>query len=399
MEHIILNEGQNRIIEAGSKWWRKKKKQTFEFAGGPGTGKSTIIYHLIKEFNLQQHEILFVTYTGKAALELTRKGCLSRTAHSTLYKIVNIPVLDKNGDPKRKHDRIVTKRGFKKVTEIDEDIRLIVIDEGSMINYEMGKDIVSFGVPVLVTGDLDQLEPLWGKSYFLNNPDGYLTEIMRQKKDDPIIYLSQLAKMGEKIKPGRYGDNALVIRKEDITDQMLLESDINICAKNITRTHMNAYIREKLLNRKKDNLYIGDKVICRKNNRSETVYYMDFDIPLTNGMVGFIEAFDLHSYNIASKNIRVDFRPDFLDAEYTDIDLNLEYLLTEDGLLKDRISNLYYSSGNLFEWGHVITCHLAQGSQYDNILVIDEKMWNKEFQKKWLYTAITRAKEGIVLVV
>ena len=145
---------------------------------------------------------------------------------------------------------------------------------------------------------------------------------------------------------------------------------------------------------------MGDKVICRKNNRAETICYNDFVIPLTNGMVGFIEAFDLHSYNISSKNIRVDFRPEFLeDTEFLDIDLNLEYILTEDQLVKERISNMYYSSGNLFEWGHVITCHLAQGSQYDNILVIDEKMGNKSFQKKWLYTAITRAKEGIVLVV
>ena len=54
---------------------------------------------------------------------------------------------------------------------------------------------------------------------------------------------------------------------------------------------------------------------------------------------------------------------------------------------------------NKFEFAHAITAHLSQGSQYNNVLVYDEKMGNKEYYFKWLYTAITRATTGLIIAI
>ena len=62
----------------------------------------------------------------------------------------------------------------------------------------------------------------------------------------------------------------------------------------------------------------------------------------------------------------------------------------------DRMSLL--TGKTLFEFGYCITCHLAQGSQYDTVLVYVENGGNSLYFRQWLYTAITRAKKRLILV-
>jgi exodeoxyribonuclease-5 len=52
---------------------------------------------------------------------------------------------------------------------------------------------------------------------------------------------------------------------------------------------------------------------------------------------------------------------------------------------------------NKFEYGYAITCHLSQGSQYNKVLVYNEYMGDREYYSKWLYTAITRAIDKLVV--
>ena len=50
-------------------------------------------------------------------------------------------------------------------------------------------------------------------------------------------------------------------------------------------------------------------------------------------------------------------------------------------------------------FGYAITCHKSQGSQWDHVIVWDEKLGQtKRDRAEWLYTAITRAAEGLVIV-
>jgi ATP-dependent exoDNAse (exonuclease V) alpha subunit len=50
-------------------------------------------------------------------------------------------------------------------------------------------------------------------------------------------------------------------------------------------------------------------------------------------------------------------------------------------------------------WGYAITCHKAQGSEWPRVIVIDDgwQRWVPEDRARWLYTAITRASEKLII--
>lgn len=50
-------------------------------------------------------------------------------------------------------------------------------------------------------------------------------------------------------------------------------------------------------------------------------------------------------------------------------------------------------------FGWAITCHKAQGSQWENVIVWDDGLGQSEAdRRRWLYTAITRAERGLVIL-
>jgi exodeoxyribonuclease-5 len=50
-------------------------------------------------------------------------------------------------------------------------------------------------------------------------------------------------------------------------------------------------------------------------------------------------------------------------------------------------------------WGYAITCHKAQGSQYPTVIVVDDGFGHSaEMRNRWLYTAITRAERGLLIL-
>jgi ATP-dependent exoDNAse (exonuclease V) alpha subunit len=86
--------------------------------------------------------------------------------------------------------------------DVDElaDVALFVIDECSMVDEEIGKDLLSFGVPVLVLGDPAQLPPVKGGGFFTEaDPDVMLTEIHRQAAENPIVRMATTIREGGRL--------------------------------------------------------------------------------------------------------------------------------------------------------------------------------------------------------
>ena len=93
------------------------------------------------------------------------------------------------------------------------EAKLIIIDECSMVDAELGRDLMSFGVPVLVLGDPAQLPPIQGGGYFTEaEPDAMLTEVHRQAFDNPIVRLSMRCARANGRSRGDYGDTQVVRR-------------------------------------------------------------------------------------------------------------------------------------------------------------------------------------------
>ena len=391
---IILNDQQEECVKMAVKWFKNySSKQTFEISGPAGSGKTTIVKTIIQELGLKMEDVLFVAYVGKAALQLTRSGVNGRTIHSAFYDIEFVPVKDDDGKPIIKNGKVVTRPEFIKKERIPSNIKLIVIDEAPMVNESFGIDIESFNIPILCLGDLQQLPPVIGGTKYLIRPDYVLTKIMRQAEGNPIIYLSQLASRGEPIPYGKYGDKCYVIPKDKINDNMLLNADMIITPTNANRAKYNRYIREVLRGIDSELPVLGEKLICRKNNRNRII---GDNVYLVNGMLGYVTDVNKSSYN--GKTVDISFTPDF-DDRLNFHNVKLDYKTLMQSIQTDNDSyKKGYSMYDMFEFGDCITVHLSQGSQADNVLFIHEFFGrgDRDLQSKLNYTGITRAREGLI---
>lgn len=369
------------------------------------THNTTIVLYLIEKLGLRLDEVLFLAYQGKAACRMTMTGLPARTIHSAIYRYEKVPMTDSEGRYLRNERGKIKQKGiFVKREYIGEKeglVKLIVVDEAGMVNGEIGEDLKSFKIPIIVLGDLNQLPPVFGKPYFLTNPDVVLTKIMRQNEGNPIVYLSQQVLAGNQLNLGIYGKSA-VLQRSDLTDTMFSKSDIVLTETNRLRWNINNYFREELRKYKQlDYPHNGEKIICRKNNWKRSI---DNGIYLTNGMSGYVDTIYKYTYDRKAKTMTMDFRPDFTDSIFKDITFNYEFMyslrqntLEEQDNPKDALNDFY---NDRFEFGYSITVHLSQGSQYNKVLYLNENiMRTKEDQRKLTYTAITRAIDSINIVI
>lgn len=393
---IELNKGQIYACYDLENWWHNSTKQLIEIEGAAGTGKTTMIIYFIEKIGLKLSEVLFVSYMGKAVSQMIRNGLPAKTIHSACYDCVKKIARDEdgkiiflpNGKPKTYLD-------FELKEKIPGKPKLIVIDEARMVPEKNALDLLSFGIPIIALGDTNQLPPVFGKPFFLESPDIWLTEIMRQKEGDPIIYLSQQILHHEKLRPCVLGKSCVIERKYFTREQMI-DSDIIITASNKLRGAINDLFRENILSLKTlDYPNFGEKIICRRNNWSRYVKDKG-EIYLTNGLAGFVDGVNKSSYN--GKSMKIDFRPDFTGRVFHDLKINLEYINTSPGENRDIFIG---NDMNAFEYAYAISCHLSQGSQYDRVTLLQEKQVarDEDYFTKLMYTGITRARDAIRIVI
>ena len=251
---------QDAALKAVGDWLKAKpgtngRPQVFRLFGYAGTGKTTLAKHLADHAD---GEVKFAAFTGKAASVMRGKGCRgASTIHSLIYR---------------------ARESGEEVPSFDlweeapaSEAELIIIDECSMVDVELGRDLLSFGVPLLVLGDPAQLPPIQGGGFFTEaEPDVMLTEVHRQAVDDPIIRLSMEIRAGEYLEPGRYGETE-VVAKADLDPQRVLEADQVLVGRNATRRAYNLRMRER---RGFEGLMpsAGDKLVCLRNNRKKALF-------------------------------------------------------------------------------------------------------------------------------
>jgi exodeoxyribonuclease-5 len=256
-----------------------------------------------------------------------------------------------------------------------------------MVNDQMREDILSFGIPVVMMGDCNQLPPVFGKSSILDYPDFTLTKIMRQAEGDPIVYLSQCILKGIPIDYGMYGKSR-VVSHIPIDRRVVTDYDMIICAKNKTREMLNDRIREDIFHYYDRKPMLGDKVICRQNNWCENIN----GIYLTNGLVGNIT--NINYCSLYRDILYIDFQPDFMEDSFEQLSVDYKYLKAD---FKDK-KEFGFTELEKFEYAYAITAHLSQGSEYPNVLFMDEKFHDEETTKRLRYTAVTRARESVTYV-
>lgn len=388
----ILTDEQQSLVKDCYDWFYNSNDLVFEYAGGPGTGKSFVLDFIINYLGINRKYIAPMAFTGAAAVNMRTKGLLNAgTIHSWIYHTSIAQMKDKSGNyvvdeyfnrPKETLD-FIPKVKLK-------NIKLIIIDEAYMVPIEMKKDIEKFGIKILACGDWNQLPPVNSQPAYLTDPNSVrlLTKTMRQAEGSNIVKLAYNVLNGFPVSNGYYGD-VLVINEEELTDQMILASDIVICSKNFTREFYNNKIR-KLYGFEGNTPQYGERVICRSNNKDEIVD----DINLANGLIGTVINFpDVSGFD--GKTFSLQFKPDLLDNAF-DIRASYKYF-TAPFQQREALKNDRYLEGEKFEFGYAITAHLSQGSQFDNVIVIDEPMMGN-INNRLSYVAITRAKKRLIFV-
>lgn len=394
---IELNEQQKEVLQSAIKWFKTSNDQVFEIDGLAGTGKSVLMYHILKELNLSTNQYMPMAYTGQASIVMRTKGFrTAKSIHSSLYEVIEVPDDDNSkvqetfGGSKKK------KKIFRKRPYLPESVELFFIDEGYMVPDYMVKDILSFNRKVIVCGDAHQLPPIGGRPAFLNNPYRchHLTQLMRQAEYDPIVYISRQIIEGNNIHNGTYGNSVMVINDYEFINEMLGYAEIIITGTNRTRDIMNSYVRD-LVGFNSNIPYMFERLICRNNN-----WDMQQDgIALANGLNGIVVS-TVDQTKFDGKVFKIDFKPDLVDTIFEDVPVNFKYF---SGTFDEKQEYLHnyekrkWMKGNMFEFAYAITTHLSQGSEYNNGIIIQEFL-RPQIQRQLEYTAITRFRNSCIII-
>ena len=365
-------------------------------SGYAGTGKSTLVKFAIAALGVREDRVAYATFTGKAAEVLRKKG---NTGACTLHKLLYDHFPKPGG-------------GFIRKPKTSLDYDVVVVDEVSMAPKSMIDMLLSHRVYVIFLGDPFQLPQInKDESHdILENAHIFLDEVMRQAAESEIIQISMKIRNGEPIDFMK-GKEVIIIPKSELVEGHLTWADQILCGTNATRENINRQMREiyGFSGLPQD----GEKMICLRNYWDDCA---DNGDALVNGTTGILrnpfETFRMIPNYIPIDNHRMDvIQGDFVTSDgstFNSVEMDKKLLIDgvkciTDGRILFRLGKLKNKIGDIvpreFAFGYAITTHKAQGSEWDKVLVIEEKFpFPKEEHARWLYTAVTRASEKLVLV-
>lgn len=402
-------EQDNALKEVAS-WLVRADRPIFRLFGYAGTGKTTLARHFAADC---EGRVVFTAFTGKAAHVLQQKGCEgASTIHSLIYlpkdkskarlqqleeeleqarreqeadpidgRLQHLSFLEREVELERQN---LARPAFQ--LNLDSSIRdatLVIVDECSMVDGRIGEDLLSFDVPILVLGDPAQLPPIGGGGFFTEHkPDIMLEQIHRQAADNPIIRLATDTRLQRPLGMGEYGDSLVCSRADLHGMTELLKADQVLVGKNATRHTINGLLREALGFPSSGGPCVQDKLVCLRNNH---------DLGLLNGSLWEVhDTGELEEDKIMLEIASLD-RPDCASfaveahsQPFQGQSIQLDWWEKKEA--------------EEFDYGYAMTVHKAQGSQWDNVLLVDESRVFRNDKWRWLYTGITRAAENITIV-
>lgn len=441
--------GQEQLFEMFDPFLLKadQEKPTLILRGYAGTGKTTIVSAIVKTLPFFNMKYVLMAPTGRAAKVMSSYA--KRTAF-TIHKKVFQQTAAPGGGLQFKRQK-----NYHKQT-------LFIVDEASMISdhHDYGKkgllaELIDYvfsqeGNKLLLIGDVAQLPPVgvtespalekaYLRSSFKTDVESLeMTEVMRQDEASGILFnatnlRNELAKKVFNIRFSTKGFNDMFKmtgeRLEDglryAYDKYGTEETAIICRSNKNAVQYNQYIRRTIQYRE-DELDAGDLLMVVRNNYTflpeETVAGF-----IANGdfveVLKIIRFEDYYGLRFADLRLRL---LDYPDQEPFDAKVILDTLYANDASLNDQaykklydeVSEDYADIASKTErmkaikkdpflnalqvkFAYALTCHKSQGGQWSAVFVdqgyLTDEMVDREYLR-WLYTAITRAKEELFLV-
>jgi exodeoxyribonuclease V len=387
---LVFSDDQQKAVDSILKWLGdSNRSQVFVFAGVGGSGKSTVTGEL--GVLLRHKNVRFMSYTGKATQVLRRmlrsaqrrhqlSGELTAdTIHSTIYTV--------DSESPNPEYVLRPKGSF-------DDVDLFVVDEGSMVGEALRQDILSFGIPTLIVGDHFQLPPVSDdevESGWMSMPDVKLEQIHRQAAESPIIRFSERIRqrgVGAVIEAREFrveGSMNSVV-KNAVERWRSPFDGVILTHRNVTRNRLNTIYRGNYLKPYDPEKVVaeGDVVIVLRNHREAGLF---------NGMRGIVRR--LGKASLAHQVADIDFvedgvrlRDGYLLLSQFDNPRTYQSLDLIQVAAPLPKAKTWEDVGYLMDYGGVITVHKAQGSQFDEVVIIGD---GAPHDPRWWYTAVTRA--------
>ena len=427
-DRMILTEHQQDRLNTCLNYLREGDRVLIK--GSAGTGKTTLVRELIKQLlPYATDKFIYCTApTNKAVSVLKNKVApMKQTAYVSTHKALKMKRLINEED-----GEFYFEPSFQEGYEPLKSIYAMVVDEASMINKELLKYIEIWAdiqeTKVIFLMDTKQLPPVNEIEMpvsTMNYPEVELTEIIRQKNGNPIIHLSfNLNLIYSKI------DNIVQINNENnnpeptgyvfsnefskIVDRLTLSNGSDLY-KYIGYTNeevdkMNSIVRNRIYGDNPSKIEIGETMIFdapygREYNTNEEIVIKNMiirnaDFTFLNGEIKENLSYYLINYLEVKGEILSGIKVIHEKSEhkFNEIRKKLKKSINEKKLNWLAYYNFTEQFAQL-KYNHALTCHKAQGSTYQNVILNIEdfkKCRGKEF-KHLLYTGITRASKLVVL--
>jgi len=389
----MLTKEQMTVVKAARDWYRQPTTSDLKIGGLAGTGKTEVISQLHKYLRFNSKDVAYCAYTGKAAQVLTarlRFGS-AMTIHRLIYQPVEghceeCPRRDWHEDlriPGESEPRCHDTRcrgcstNFVLRQELPDWMKLIIVDEASMVNEQIYNDLMQLGKPVIWVGDHGQLPPVEGRSIF-SDPDQILTSVMRTGEGSDILKLAMRVRAGQPITTGRsrevhahYEDGSMDLG-DDWTQQLVL------CFDNERRIAINKAVRE-MREFHPDYPEVGDRLVCLRNNYNTMVF---------NGELGTLKEVELgYAGNAALAEIEMDNGRTYKEV------ISLDALNSHPADAK-----AIPKKHDIWDYSYCMTVHKAQGSEAKRCVLFERTFWQGGRRRRWLYTGVTRAKKHLEVI-
>lgn len=362
--------------------------------GGPGTGKTTTVRGILQVFEALGLNTLLAAPTGRAAKRLSElTGMEAKTIHRLLEA----------GFAAGGHTAFA--RNLTNPLECD----AVILDEVSMVDITLMQALIEalpYGARLVLVGDADQLPPV-GPGNFLRDvigshrvPTIQLTEIFRQAQQSDIVMNAHAVNAGQMPVPSRADGDFFWLKRTD--PGTVIETVAQLCATRLPNHYgfspsqiqvlspakrqgsgtvalnrrlqeaLNPPAKTKLEKRFGDWVFReGDRVMQVRNNY-DIVWERGEDgeqgMGMFNGDVGEI--------------LRIVPQQECMTIRFD-----------------DRVATYTYDMLGELELAYAVTVHKSQGSEFDAVvLALSDGLPRRLLTRSILYTAITRAKQLLVIV-
>lgn len=378
------------------KWYQQNMHQVIEIEGVVGTGPIQLIQTFLSHSQIELKEVIWLSYDQKQVLELAYRRYHAYYINGVVYKYTRF--VDFNSLPVLNYTSNKIEYKWKKEVrkKIDPKYRLIVIFDSLLLNKETLTDVMGFGLPIILIKD-PMLLPALDSYTMIRDSNIILNDLHPDLIRNPITYFANKVLHSDKIEYGNY-DKVSIIPSKDMNLYNIRVSNMNIALTNDLRMNINQIYREKVLKLKTPVNIPGERLIIMENMYAHKLINKDekkIKIYLTKGTVGNIVKCNKHV--ASTKYVPFEFRPDFYHESFDDLVMDRHYLNGMNFESKQIIPDECVK----VEYAYALTPDLARLSHWDKLtLVVDKNnIEDEELQMRLLYTAITRARESLTMII